>query len=254
MYFNDVPSFISLVQLFMNRPGCYCTFDMTDKYEGYFNVTTNARTAYEIPCEDYQGLKGNERTHKQYAHILKNTFAQICPLAVPYTGEMTRHIIPAYNEHSRYYSFYLGDVSRNLTHELIRHRREAAVSQRSTRYVDEAESDISWHPLFNKHYEYTIQNTFDDTALTTMARNITAMSRAYYQESVQVLEKFLEINGADKFTARKQARGAARGLLPSALSTELVFTASEFEWRHIINSRSQDAADAEIRLMTNKVF
>jgi thymidylate synthase ThyX len=46
---------------------------------------------------------------------------------------------------------------------------------------------------------------------------------------------------------RKQARGAARGFLGNALSTELIFSASVAQWRRMIAQRDNEAADAEIR-------
>lgn len=48
-------------------------------------------------------------------------------------------------EHASF-SFFITNVSRGLTNELVRHRAGVAISQRSTRYVDESESDWCLHP------------------------------------------------------------------------------------------------------------
>jgi thymidylate synthase ThyX len=52
--------------------------------------------------------------------------------------------------------------------------------------------------------------------------------------------------------ARKQARGAARGFLGNALETQMCFTAPIHGWRHIVNMRAADAADAEIRVVISE--
>src|SRR5690606_24684162 len=59
--------------------------------------------------------------------------------------------------------------------------------------------------------------------------------------------------GVDKATARKQARGAARGYLGNALQTEMIFSASVAQWDRMIEQRANVAADAEIREVFVKV-
>ena len=61
-------------------------------------------------------------------------------------------------------------------------------------------------------------------------------------------------SGIDKFTARKQSRGAARGILGNALATEMLYTTSLKNWQHIIKMRASEAADAEIRVVFNEVY
>jgi thymidylate synthase ThyX len=50
-------------------------------------------------------------------------------------------------------------------------------------------------------------------------------------------------------TARKQARGMARGYLGNALQTEMLFSASVAQWKRMLEQRLTPAADAEIRLV-----
>jgi thymidylate synthase ThyX len=78
--------------------------------------------------------------------------------------------------------------------------------------------------------------------------------QSLYTNLCTFLQDRLIESGVDKFTARKQARGAARGCLGSCLGTEYVFSASIAEWKHIILSRGNNAADAEIRLIANEIF
>jgi thymidylate synthase ThyX len=63
------------------------------------------------------------------------------------------------------------------------------------------------------------------------------------------LQAWLASRGVDAMTARKQARGAARGYLGNALYTDMVFSASVAQWRRMLRLRCCDPADAEIRVL-----
>jgi thymidylate synthase (FAD) len=135
-------------------------------------------------------------------------------------------------------------VSRGLTHELIRHRVGTAVSQRSTRYVDEDESEVIIHPLLKEMLESGV----DKFNLTKEKIDQCWLdNRSLYRHIVNSLEGYLTNKGEDKFTARKQARGAARGFLENGMETELIFTMNMRAMLNIISQRAVGAADAEIR-------
>lgn len=143
-------------------------------------------------------------------------------------------------------SFYIEGVSRGLTHELVRHRAGTAISQRSTRYVDESESEWAWHPL--------IEQAWDDPDLEVEITALEAGAKQVYDDLVTRLQGNLEAAGADKLTARKQARGAARGALGNALATSLVWTANLRALRNVLEQRASEFADAEIRLLANALY
>jgi len=137
------------------------------------------------------------------------------------------------------------------THELCRHGHQTGISQRSSRYCDESESEWAWHPLVQK-YQDKIDKFISATYHPQIG--IEATSKESYEKLVKLIEEEMIKEGSDKATARKQSRGCARGVLGNALSTELIFSASLAQWKRIILMRSRDEADAEIRLMTNKIF
>lgn len=128
--------------------------------------------------------------------------------------------------------------SRGFSHELVRHGDRTAISQRSTRYVDESVSDWCIHPL--------VHAAFTSTDLVFAGEFVNA-ARALYNHTVTTCEPFLTSRGVDKGTARKQARGAARGFLGNALGTSLIFSASVAQWRRMLALRCAAPADAEIR-------
>lgn len=146
-------------------------------------------------------------------------------------------------EHAQF-GFFITGVSRGLTHELVRHRIGVAISQRSTRYVDEDGSPWIMHPLLVQYLDTT-----DDDSLGTDWDHAVENCQHVYTKIVERLERFCIDKGLDKLTARKQARGAARGILGNALETELVWSANVRALRHVIAMRAADAADAEIRAL-----
>lgn len=163
------------------------------------------------------------------------------------------------------FTFFLSNISRGLTHELVRHRAGAAISQRSTRYVDESESDYVHHPLVEKHIlQNDILSDFSDqkdsvecSEVNSAIRDIEeamSASRKAYSSVVKFLEYKLTSQGLDKLAARKQARGAARGYLGNALMTEMVWSCNLRALRNVIEQRANPAADAEIRVLANELY
>ncbi len=154
------------------------------------------------------------------------------------------------SEHEMWVSLFMSG-SRGFSHEQVRHGDFTAISQRSTRYVDEDGSPWVPHPLFT---QYMIdQRTHDadteaklDKMLEEIDQGVHA-ARDSYRQVVAALQPWLEARGVDKTNARKQARGAARGFLGNALQTEMIFSASVAQWKIMLGQRASQFADAEIR-------
>lgn len=143
--------------------------------------------------------------------------------------------------------------SRGFSHELVRHGDFTAISQRSTRYVDEDGSPWVEHPLLTHYMEEGDQprrapnGEQVEFSLGQLARHGVGAARTTYKRTVERLEPWLIAQGVDRVSARKQARGSARGFLGNALYTEVVFSASIAQWRRMLLQRLNAAADAEIR-------
>jgi thymidylate synthase (FAD) len=140
--------------------------------------------------------------------------------------------------------FYL-EMSRGCSHEWVRHRAGCAISQRSTRFCDESESDYLLHPL--------ILQVCDETELSSIRDEI-SRHRDMYRQLVSKVQSSMEARGVERLTARKQARGAARGILGNALTTSMVWTGNIRAIRNVIEQRATPWADAEIRLLAYKVW
>jgi thymidylate synthase (FAD) len=154
-------------------------------------------------------------------------------------------------------SFVIGDVSRGLTHELVRHGVGVGISQRSTRYVDESESPYCWHPLIAATLA-DMEEAYRDTSMSrefraTLHRAENA-AREAYREIERCVSIHLEGRGIEGTSARKAARGAARGALGNALATELVWSCNLRTFRNVIEQRGSEWADGEIRLLANALY
>lgn len=150
--------------------------------------------------------------------------------------------------------------SRGCSHELVRHGDFTAISQRSTRYVDEDNSPWIDHPLWREYlgdvkkgYK-AVFHPWDGDDPEDLAFRVMCASKHFYSHSAPRLQMWLESRGVDKSTARKQARGAARGYLGNALQTELIFSANVAQWKRMLRQRATVHADAEIRELFCKVL
>ncbi|MFC5289283.1 FAD-dependent thymidylate synthase [Actinokineospora guangxiensis] len=133
-------------------------------------------------------------------------------------------------------SFYITGISRSLTHELIRHRH-FSYSQLSQRYVPEREAAMVEPEVIAADPE--LHQLFLDAAQASL-------------DSYNALLKGLEAKFADVPSAtlrRKQARQAARAVLPNATETRIVVTGNYRAWRHFIAMRATEHADVEIRAL-----
>lgn len=122
-------------------------------------------------------------------------------------------------------TFYIEGVSRNLTHELIRHRH-LSYSELSQRFVDMSEA-------------YVVVPPAEREKLGGPLRTMPFDNLRNYEDAVE------ELTAAGK--TRKQAREAARAYLPSATETRIVVSGNHRAWRDMLKKRYSVHADAEIR-------
>jgi thymidylate synthase (FAD) len=133
-------------------------------------------------------------------------------------------------------TFYITGISRSLTHELIRHRH-FSYSQLSQRYVPERTAAmvepevIAADPELHKRFVEATE----------------ASVRAYTELLEGLEQRFADV--ANATLRRKQARQAARAVLPNATETRIVVTGNYRAWRHFIAMRASEHADVEIRAL-----
>lgn len=125
------------------------------------------------------------------------------------------------------------DVSRGLTHELVRHRL-TSFSQESTRYVDYDEKTVMILPP---------HRNLDKRLDLGYGRKMNPM------EMFDEIELFYRVLRKDGWTSED-----ARQVLPNALESEIVATANFREWRHIFKMRTAKSAHWEIRSVMNELL
>lgn len=137
-------------------------------------------------------------------------------------------------EHANY-SLLLEGVSRSLTHELVRHRAGFAYSQLSQRYVDESQANFVVPPAI----------VGEEVLEKEWRVQVDEAQRSY----VRLVEHLMERYGwvADKVHRRKMSREAARGVLPNSTETKIVVTGNARAWRTMLELRSSEGAELEIR-------
>jgi thymidylate synthase (FAD) len=144
-------------------------------------------------------------------------------------------------EHANY-SLLLEGVSRSLTHELVRHRAGFAYSQLSQRYVDESEAAFVIPPAI----------IGDDALVAAWKAQIESAQATYIALVDKLMTRYQWVD--DKIHRRKMAREAARGVLPNSTETKIVVTGNARAWRTMLELRSSEGAEFEIRRMAIAVL
>ncbi|MDO5075737.1 FAD-dependent thymidylate synthase [Corynebacterium sp.] len=148
-----------------------------------------------------------------------------------------RHIIEvghlAVLEHATA-TMYIRGISRSATHELVRHRH-FSFSQLSQRFVHDGQPAVVMPPLIAQ-----------DPELAALFDQCVEDARFTFEELLQALEQRLS-DEPNALLRRKQARQAARAVLPNATESRIVVTGNYRTWRHFIAMRATEHADVEIR-------
>lgn len=140
------------------------------------------------------------------------------------------------------WNFLITGVSRSFTHELIRHRAGFGYSQLSQRYVDESDAAFVVPPAI-----------LGDEALVAAWKQQVEGAQATYVALVdRLMQRYQWVD--DKVHRRKMAREAARGVLPNSTETKIVVTGNVRAWRTMLELRSSEGAEFEIRRMALAVL
>lgn len=173
---------------------------------------TDAESVIEFAGRScYQSFgKPNPATVKNADYLTRTLFAQRHWSIAEHTGAV----------------LYVTGVSRALTHELIRHRH-LSYSQLSQRFVNESDANVVMPPAI-----------CDSDEVTRME---------WEAETASAVDGYCDIAAQLKYLPRKQAREAARSVLPNAVETRIVVSGNHRAWTEVILRRIAPDADAEIR-------
>lgn len=130
-------------------------------------------------------------------------------------------------------SFYIEGVSRNLTHELIRHRH-LSYSELSQRYVDMEKANVVVAPALRKEMRLPEMLPMGDSLVRAYKHTVDYLTGLGYK--------------------RKEARQAARYDLPGGTETRIVVSGNHRAWRDMLKKRYSVHADTEICELASKLL
>jgi thymidylate synthase (FAD) len=151
-----------------------------------------------------------------------------------YIGNILKQKHGSVLEHSSTTVAFIG-VSRIFTHELCRHRAGTAFSQESMRYV-----------------------RMEDVGMY-IPDCIQGADRQLFQDAVSYAEDYYKnlskamIKDDMPFHEKKAITSALRRIAPGGHTTNIIMTANHRAWRHMIELRTAEGAEEEIRKVFDNV-
>lgn len=137
-------------------------------------------------------------------------------------------------------TFALMNISRIVTHELVRHRAGAAYSQVSGRYVRLDEIHMADWPS-------CISN---DVYATELMNNAVC----HTQNIVKKLAEHYDLDNSTDFALKKEVTSALRRITGNGISNHIICTFNHRALRHIIAMRSSAHAEEEIRKVAEQMW
>jgi thymidylate synthase (FAD) len=127
-------------------------------------------------------------------------------------------------------------VSRAATHEIVRHRAGSAFSQESLRYVRLTDIGFRVPPALEPMRERVLE--------------IVEQLEEFQRSAAEELG--IDAEGVP-FHVKKEVTSAMRRLAPIGLSTDIIWTANVRTLRHVIEMRTAEGAEEELRLIFDQV-
>ncbi|HOJ67298.1 MAG TPA: FAD-dependent thymidylate synthase [Candidatus Hydrogenedentes bacterium] len=194
---------------------------------------TDAPTDAEALCEVMGRL-----CYRSFEPGLNPNVTRVREGNAPYLANIVRVGHGSVLEHGTV-NFIFADVSRVVTHELVRHRQGTAISQESLRFVrlDSLSAYIPTHIRENEAGMEIFVRTMEQ--LETLQRE---------------LAELFQIDQAEHFDLKKKLTSAFRRLAPIGLATTIGWSCNFRALRHVIETRTDPHAEEEIRYLFGQVF
>ena len=137
-------------------------------------------------------------------------------------------------------TFAMMNVSRIVTHELVRHRQGAAYSQLSGRYVRLDEIVMADLP-----------NCLENDPF---AKEVVKSAAEQTESFMQTLAKHFDLDNCKDFAFKKEVTSAIRRIIGNGQANHIIATFNHRAIRHIISMRSSVHAEEEIRRVTEQMW
>ena len=136
-------------------------------------------------------------------------------------------------------NFIFSDVSRVVTHELVRHRAGTAMSQESLRFV-RLDKLSAYVPMCIEE---------NDEGMAIFVKTMEQL-----EELQRTLATVYDIDNEQKFAVKKKLTSAFRRVAPIGLATTIGWSCNFRTLRHVLEMRTDPHAEEEIRYLFAEVY
>lgn len=194
---------------------------------------TDASSDAERLCEVYGRM-----CYRSFAPGLNPNVTRVREGNAKYLGHVIEVGHGSVLEHATI-NFIFADVSRVFTHELVRHRAGVGISQESLRFVR----------LDRMSAYVPVEIRENEEGMTLFAKTFEQL------ESLQAqLADLYDVEHAASFDRKKKLTSAFRRLAPEGVATSIGWSCNFRTLRHVIERRTDPAAEEEIRWVFAKVY
>ncbi len=210
---------------------------------------------------------GGKLCYKSFKAGLNPNVTKVRDDRKSYIGNILKSKHGSVLEHSSV-TFIFQNVSRVVTHEIVRHRAGMAFSQESLRFVRLTELKGYYPEAFG---EYVINQLYEELVEAGMMSGNTVLMDEWVKDKVEMLRSefeytFAHLEGVQRkladslllehtksFGVKKKITSAMRRLAPIGLATNIMVTGNHRAWRNIIAQRTSPHAEEEIRCVISQV-
>ncbi|MFA7219155.1 MAG: FAD-dependent thymidylate synthase [Synergistaceae bacterium] len=182
------------------------------------------------------------RCYKSYKEGLNPNVSRVRKDSESYHENIKKQRHGSVMEHASI-TFAFENVSRVVTHELVRHRAGAAYSQESLRYVRLTDINMYFPQIFSEFGQEK-----EDEARRLAKRAM--------EEAEKTQKDFMDIfkdEMESDFDVKKKLTSSFRRFAPIGLATGIIATFNFRALRHIIEMRTSRHAEEEIRLVVDQM-
>lgn len=219
-----------------------CTVALRDGMEDYLRATGQVEFLSVIEAAYNEGISPAEALVSFFAKLCYKSLVVGKNLNITQTRDIEDNLKGTHDQgHGSVWehcviNFVATDVSRVLTHELVRHRAGWAYSQTSGRYVRGDSLDLVFDPILEP------------------VRNEIEMAVYQIQENYKALVKMMGLDTMTDKDLKKKITSALRRILPNGQSNEIGFSVNLRALRHFVMVRTSRHAEWEIRSVAEQVY
>ncbi len=145
-------------------------------------------------------------------------------------------------EHATF-SILADGISRNLSHQLVRHRIGFSYSELSQQYFE----------IAPPRWAMPVPLEHDAEAREEWSRLVSDAQQTY-DSLLSKMSRLEVLSALSRKEANRLVRATARSVLPGCVATTLVVTGNARAWRHFLRVRGTIAGDLEMREYCSKVL